>query len=336
MHHISSRRRLVLLSRRTLVHSSSSHCAILLPSNRSGWLLPRLSSRRHLILLLSSHCVALSSSNCAGWLVRRLSLRHRLVLSSRCTLGLSLSNRAGWLLPRLSSRCHLVFSLRCTLVLSSSSHYAALSLSHRAVWLLRRLLSRHHLVLSSSSHCVTILLSCAGWLLCCLSLRYPLVALPTHPLVTRRLIVAWPPSNDTATIELPPAFAAATPVAPVGGGTATTVVELTIVHCQKERGSTTSGGAAPTHVHKQDSGQIRPERFPVRYGSRVPARRKGGTSGMLRPDSAGIRPEQESCPGFRPPKNGTKTGIRRVLWSESASERRFRMRDDTSSSLGRG
>ena len=62
-------------------------------------------------------------------------------------------------------------------------------------------------------------------------------------------------------------------------------------------------GAAPTHVHKQDSGQIRPECFPVRYGSRVPARRKGGTSGMLRPDSAGIRPELESCPGFRPPKN---------------------------------
>ena len=45
------------------------------------------------------------------------------------------------------------------------------------------------------------------------------------------------------------------------------------------------GLAAPTHAHTQDSGQIRPELFPVRYGSRVPARRKGGTSGMLRPDS---------------------------------------------------
>jgi hypothetical protein len=62
-------------------------------------------------------------------------------------------------------------------------------------------------------------------------------------------------------------------------------------------------GEAPTHVYKQDSGQIRPERFPVRLGSRVPAHRKGGTSGMLRPDSAGIRPEQESGPGFRPPTN---------------------------------
>jgi len=63
------------------------------------------------------------------------------------------------------------------------------------------------------------------------------------------------------------------------------------------------GGAAPTHVQKQDSDQkIRPECFPVRYGSRVPARRKGGTSGMLQPNSAGILPEQESCPGFRPPK----------------------------------
>ena len=64
-----------------------------------------------------------------------------------------------------------------------------------------------------------------------------------------------------------------------------------------------TGGAAPTYVHQQDSGQIRPENFPVRYGSRVPARRKGGTSGMLRPDSAGIRPEQESGPEFGPATN---------------------------------
>jgi hypothetical protein len=62
-------------------------------------------------------------------------------------------------------------------------------------------------------------------------------------------------------------------------------------------------GEASTHVYKQDSGQIRPECFPGRYGSRVPARRKGGTSGMLRPDSAGIRPQQESGPGIRPPTN---------------------------------
>ena len=59
------------------------------------------------------------------------------------------------------------------------------------------------------------------------------------------------------------------------------------------------GLAAPTHAHTQDSGQMRPELFPVRYGSRVPARRKGGTSGMLRRNSAGFRPEQESGPGFR-------------------------------------
>ena len=61
------------------------------------------------------------------------------------------------------------------------------------------------------------------------------------------------------------------------------------------------GGEAPTHVRMPDSGQIRPECFPVCYGSRVPARRKGGTSGMLRLDSAGIWPEQESCPEFRHP-----------------------------------
>jgi hypothetical protein len=66
------------------------------------------------------------------------------------------------------------------------------------------------------------------------------------------------------------------------------------------------GLAAPTHAHMQDSGQIRPELFPVRYGSRVPACRKGGTSGMLRPDSAGIQLEQESCPGFWPPQKWIK------------------------------
>ena len=60
------------------------------------------------------------------------------------------------------------------------------------------------------------------------------------------------------------------------------------------------------HVRMADFCQIRPERFPVRNGSRVPARRKGRTSGMLRPDSAGIRPEQESCPGFCHPKNGNE------------------------------
>ena len=66
------------------------------------------------------------------------------------------------------------------------------------------------------------------------------------------------------------------------------------------------GGGSSYHVHKQDSGQIRPEHFLVRHGSRVLAHRKGRTSGMLRPDSAGIRPEQESCPGFCHPKNGNE------------------------------
>jgi len=70
------------------------------------------------------------------------------------------------------------------------------------------------------------------------------------------------------------------------------------------------------YVHKQDFGQIRPERFPVCFGRRVSALRKGGTSGMLRPDSAGIRPEQESCPGFRPKKNGTKTGMCHLVVSD--------------------
>ena len=73
--------------------------------------------------------------------------------------------------------------------------------------------------------------------------------------------------------------------------------------CRKGLMLLTGGVPASMHVRMPDSGQIRLERFPVRYGSRVPARRKGGTSGMLRPDSAGIQPEQESCPGFWHPKN---------------------------------
>jgi len=108
------------------------------------------------------------------------SLRHLvfspcLSSSSRCTT-LSLSHCAGLLLlPCLS--------LRCLLVLLSPSHCAAISPSHRAVWLLRRLLSRRRLVLLSSSYCATISSSCAGWLLCCLSLHCPLVLSSCCPLV---------------------------------------------------------------------------------------------------------------------------------------------------------
>jgi hypothetical protein len=65
----------------------------------------------------------------------------------------------------------------------------------------------------------------------------------------------WPPSNDAAAIKRPPAFAAATAVAAVNSGTATTIVKLTIVHCQKERGSITTTSsipaAAPTQKHLQ-------------------------------------------------------------------------------------
>ena len=58
--------------------------------SHAGWLLRRLSSHRRLVfsscrtlvLLSSSHCAALLSSHCAVWLLRRLSSRRRLVLSS--------------------------------------------------------------------------------------------------------------------------------------------------------------------------------------------------------------------------------------------------------------
>ena len=66
---------------------------------------------------------------------------------------------------------------------------------------------------------------------------------------------------------------------------------------------------APTHVHKQDSGQIRPARFPVRYGSRVPARRKGGTSGILQPAPPESGWNRNPALDSGTPKTGTKAGM---------------------------
>ena len=84
---LSLRRPLAVSSRR----SSSSHCTALLSSNRAGWLLCRLSSRRRLVFLScrtlvflsSSHCAALLSSHHTVWLLcRLLSHRHLVLLSS--------------------------------------------------------------------------------------------------------------------------------------------------------------------------------------------------------------------------------------------------------------
>ena len=58
-----------------------------------------------------------------------------------------------------------------------------------------------------------------------------------------------------------------------------------------------------------------------------------GCCGQIPSESGRNRnPAQDSGPQ----KTGMKTGIRRVLWRESASERRCRRRDDSSSSLGLG
>ncbi len=82
--------RLLFLSRRTLVLSSSSHCATLLSSHRTVWLLCRLSS----------------SSRCRLVLFVVLSLRHHLVV-------------LRWLACCVASCCAtLVLSSRCPLVLS--------------------------------------------------------------------------------------------------------------------------------------------------------------------------------------------------------------------------
>jgi hypothetical protein len=109
-------------------------------------------------------------------------------------------------LTLLSPRCLISLDgccvASCLTALSLSSHSAALS-SSCAGWLLCRLLSRRPLVLSLccplllslSSNCAALLSSHhAGWLLRCLSLHRPLVVLsPRRPLVVLlRPIVALP------------------------------------------------------------------------------------------------------------------------------------------------
>ena len=144
-----------------------------------------------------------------GWLLSCLSLH--------CPLGLSSRLLASPLIV-LSLHRPLIVSLRrlvvvasplvappsCPLVAPHSRHFvvlslAALLLSHCAIWLLCRLSSHCGLVLSSSSHCATFLSSCAlsscshcatlssscaGWLLCFLSLRHPLIISPHGLLAT--------------------------------------------------------------------------------------------------------------------------------------------------------
>ena len=96
--------------------------------------------RRPLVLSSSSSCAALSSSNRTGWLLRRLSSRHRLVFSSRRTLVLSSSSRctailsshrAVWLLRRLSSRP----PSRPLVVLSLLRHHVAVLRRLVVLWL---------------------------------------------------------------------------------------------------------------------------------------------------------------------------------------------------------
>jgi hypothetical protein len=82
------------------------------------------------------------------------------------------------------------------------------------------------------------------------------------------------------------------------------------------------GLAAPTHVHKQDSGQIRPELFPVRYGSIVGFRpvektEHQGCCGRIPPESSWNRnPALDSGPQ----KNGTKTGMCHLAQTVAHSE----------------
>ena len=164
--------------------SSSSSCTALSLSHCAGWLLlHRLSSRRRLvlslrrtlILLSSSHCAALSSSNRTGWLLRRLSLRRRLVLSSSSYYAsLSSSTRAGVASPLVAPPSRLLIAPRyCPLVVLSLRRLVVVSplvapSSRPLVLLLLR---------------ATISSSCAGSFLYCLSLCRCLVLLLCCPLI---------------------------------------------------------------------------------------------------------------------------------------------------------
>ena len=116
--------------------------------------------------------------------------------------------------------CRIVVQAGCCLASRhaavSSSRHAALSSSHRPLTV-----SPSHRLIMPSGCCIASPSSCP---LAILSLRHPLVVLsrlvvvlpliappsrplvasPSRPLIARRLVVAWPPSNDAATNEKPP------------------------------------------------------------------------------------------------------------------------------------
>ena len=208
-------------------------------------------------------CWSLSSSQCAGWLLlHSLSSRCRLILSSLRTLEFSRRPLTAPPSPHLitqggccvashraavsSSRRpltappsrHLITQAGCcvALIAPPSRPLVILSLRRPLVISSRHLVAAsplvtppsRPLVVLSLRHHLLVLRRLVVALPLVVPPSRPLVKLPSCPLVACPLDVAWPPSND---------FAAATVVAAVGGGTATTVDELTIVHCQKERGN---------------------------------------------------------------------------------------------------
>jgi hypothetical protein len=195
-----------------LVLLSSSYCATLLLSHLTGWLLCRLLSHRPLIILSLRRSLFI-----LGWLVVALPLNalpprplvvppscRLIVLSLRSPLLVSLC----WLVvvsPLIApSSCHPLTTppsrhlvpagccvASCCAALSSS-HHAALLSSHRPLTALTSgqlialagcWVASCRTALSLSSPSATLSLSCSSWLLCCISLRCPLILLLCRPLV---------------------------------------------------------------------------------------------------------------------------------------------------------
>jgi hypothetical protein len=119
---------------------------------------------------------------------------HSAALSLSCT---------GWLLHCLLSRRPLVLLSCCPLVLSLFSLCSALLLSHHASWLIHCLFLHRLLVVLSLRRPLVVLHRLVVALPLGAPSSCPLIVLSSCPLVARQLVIAWPPSNNSAaTIKL--------------------------------------------------------------------------------------------------------------------------------------
>ncbi len=262
-----------------LILLSSSHCTALSSSHCTGWLLhclllhcplvvlslhhplvvllqlvvalPLLSPHSCPLVVLPSHPLVVLSLHCLlvvllRWLIVASPL---VILPSCCPLTPTLSRHLAPAGCCVTS-CRATHLSSCCATLSSSHCLFTVLPSHCLIAPAGSCVTSCGIPLLLSSHCAALLLSCSGWLLCCLLLRRPLVLSSCCPLVLL-LCTGWllhglhqrmpPPLNAPTTTATSAAtsIAAVTTTAATAAtattATATTIVELSIVHCLRKR-----------------------------------------------------------------------------------------------------